>query len=165
MKDKKEKSRRNQTEKKDSKRSVVLPYIKNKADKMKRIFKKQHKINVCLNLIVCYDKSLCAQKTKLAKAKFAVQFIRSAVKAMKNNSVAKFILVKLKEHWRLDYRSIEDQAHLVVRCHAIFIRTAQVMQSRWTLRKYWTATLLGSKGGLKRLIVRLSITEKDHLKS
>ena len=46
MKDKKEKSRRNQTEKKDSKGSVVLPYINNKADKMKRIFKK-HKINVC----------------------------------------------------------------------------------------------------------------------
>ena len=34
----------------------------------------------------------------LTKAKFAVKSIRSAVKAMKNNSVAKFILVKLKEH-------------------------------------------------------------------
>ena len=85
-----------------------------------------------LNLIVRYDKCLCAQKTKLTKAKFAVQFIRSAVKAMKN-IVAKFILVKLKEHLRLDSRSIEDQAHLVLRCHAIFIRNAQVMESRWTL--------------------------------
>ena len=82
-----------------------------------------------LNLIIRYDKCLCAQKTKLTKAKFAVQFIRSAVKAMINNSVAKFILVKLKEHWRLDSRSIEDQAHLVVRCHTIFTRNAQVMDS------------------------------------
>ena len=46
MKDKKEKSRRNQTEKIDLKGSAVLPYIQNKADKMKRFFKK-HKINVC----------------------------------------------------------------------------------------------------------------------
>ena len=69
MKDKKEKSRRNQTEKKDSKGSAVLPYIQNKADKMKRIFKK-HKINVCFKPYRTLRQMLVRPKDKTDKSEF-----------------------------------------------------------------------------------------------
>ena len=89
MKDKKEKSRRNLTEKKDSNGSVVLPYIKNKADKMKRIFTK-HKMNVFFKPYRTLRQMLVRPKYKTDKSEICGPVY--------NNSVAKFILVKLKEH-------------------------------------------------------------------
>ena len=56
-----------QLEKKDSKGSVVLPYIKNKADKMKRIFKK-HKINVCFKPYRTLRQMLVRPKDKTDKS-------------------------------------------------------------------------------------------------
>ena len=81
--------------KKDSNGNILLPYIKGKAETLKRVFNK-HKINVCFKPHQTLRDILFIQWTKLRKRKCADRYTTSSVRVVTMFSVRKTIKVKPK---------------------------------------------------------------------
>ena len=150
MKDKKEKSRRNLTEKKDSNGSVVLPYIKNKADKMKRIFTK-HKINVCFKPYCTLRQMLVCPKDKTDKREICGPVYKISCEGHDKQQCGKIYIgetertlkARFSEHRRPSSSSSEVSRHIHQECsgHGLCENTGQ--------RPF----LVPKGGGLKRLLI------------